>query len=262
MLRLAAFFTLTAVLLPVQVVAVAFRLRLARLLPRFYHRIVARILGLDVVVTGVPCRDAPVLFVGNHVSYLDIVAIGATVEGSFVAKAEIAGWPLFGWLARLQRSVFVERRSSRARVQRDEISDRLNQGDNLVLFPEGTSGDGIHVLPFRSALFAVAEREVAGRPLTVQPLSIAYTRLHGLPIGREWQSCYAWYGDMELPDHLWRMVGLGRARVDLVFHAPVTLAAFGTRRALADHCFTAVRGGVDQAHAGRLAQPVAGGQSA
>jgi 1-acyl-sn-glycerol-3-phosphate acyltransferase len=248
----------TLPLIPLQVIAVACNLRLARRLPRFYHRIMTRIMGFDVVVTGTPVETAPVLFVGNHVSYLDIVVLASVIETSFIAKAEIARWPLFGWLARLQRSVFVERRSARAGAQRDEIAERLAAGDNLVLFPEGTSDDGIHVLPFRSALFGVAEREVAGRPLTVQPFSIAYTRLHGVPIGREWQPLYAWYGDMDMQSHLWRVLGLGRARIDLVFHPPVTITAFGSRKALADHCFTAVRDGVLRALSGALPPPAAG----
>lgn len=241
--------------MPLQAIAVACRLRLARSLPRFYHRMIARIMGFDVVVSGMPVEAPPVLFVGNHVSYLDITVLGSVVETSFIAKAEIAAWPLFGWLAKLQRSVFVERRSARAGAQRDEIAERLAAGDSLVLFPEGTSDDGVHVLPFRTALFGVAEREVAGRPLTVQPFSIAYTRLHGVPIGREWQPVYAWYGDMDLPSHLWRVLGLGRARIDLMFHPPVTLPAFASRKALADHCFAAVRDGVLRAHAGVLPAP-------
>lgn len=244
--------------MPLQVIAVACNLRLARRLPRFYHCVMTRIMGFDVVVTGTPVETAPVLFVGNHVSYLDIVVLASVIETSFIAKAEIARWPLFGWLARLQRSVFVERRSARAGAQRDEIAERLAAGDNLVLFPEGTSDDGIHVLPFRSALFGVAEREVAGRPLTVQPFSIAYTRLHGVPIGREWQPVYAWYGDMDLPSHLWRVLGLGRARIDLVFHPPVTITAFGRRKALADYCFATVRDGVLRALSGALPPPPAG----
>lgn len=244
--------------MPLQMIAVVCRLRLARSLPRFYHRIMTRLMGFDVVTTGTPVETAPVLFAGNHVSYLDITVIGSVIETSFIAKAEIADWPLFGWLAKLQRSVFVERRSARAGAQRDEIAERLAAGDNLVLFPEGTSDDGIHVLPFRSALFGVAERKVGGRPLTVQPFSIAYTRLHGVPIGREWQPIYAWYGDMDLPRHLWRVLGLGRARVDLVFHPPVTLPAVGSRKALADHCFAAVREGVLRAHSLALPAPPEG----
>lgn len=252
-LRLLAFIGLTLPLMPVQALAVFANARLARRLPLVYHRIACRIIGIEVVVVGAPQASPPTLFVGNHVSYLDIPVLASVFESSFVAKAEIARWPFFGWLARLQRSVFIERRSHHAVRHRDSIAARLEQGDNLVLFPEGTSSDGIRVLPFKSALFSVAENQVNGRPLTVQPFSIAYTRLGGLPINRDWRPLYAWYGDMELPGHAWRVLGLGRVRVDVVLHPPLTLDALGSRKALADHCQRVVAEGAAAALAGRLA---------
>jgi 1-acyl-sn-glycerol-3-phosphate acyltransferase len=251
--RLLAFIGLTLPLMPLQALAVLADARLARRLPRFYHRIACRIIGLEVVVGGAPQAAPPTLFVGNHVSYLDIPALASVLEGSFVAKAEIARWPFFGWLARLQRTVFIERRAHHAARHRDSIAARLGQGDNLILFPEGTSNDGNRVLPFKSALFSVAENQVDGRPLTVQPFSIAYTRLGGLPMDRASRPLYAWYGDMELPGHAWRVLGLGRVRVDVVLHPPLTLAALGSRKALADHCQRVVAEGAAAALAGRLA---------
>jgi 1-acyl-sn-glycerol-3-phosphate acyltransferase len=245
-----AFLALTLPLMPVQALVLLFRLDFARRLPGIYHRIVARIMGFELVVTGAPVGKTPVLFIGNHVSYLDIIVLSAAVNGSFVAKVEIASWPLFGWLAKLQRTIFIERRASRVRVQQDEIGMRLAAGDNLFLFPEGTSNDGTHVRPFKSALFAVAERKVADQPLIVQPFSIAYTRLDGLPIGRDWRPLYAWYGDMTLGGHMWRVLGLGRVQADLIFHDPVVFEAFGTRKALADHCWQVVADGVARANSG------------
>lgn len=245
--------------MPVQLVAVILNLPLKRGFPRFYHRIVCRLMGLDVVVHGTPSPDQPVLFVGNHVSYLDITVLSSVLQTSFVAKAEIAGWPLIGWLAKLQRTVFVERRSRHARDQRDSIAARLAEGDNLILFPEGTSGDGVHVLPFKSALFSVAERRRAdGHALPVQPFSLAYTHLDGLPIGRDWSPLYAWYGDMALGRHLWCVLGLGRARVQVIFHPPLTVESAGSRKALADHCRHVVAEGVAAAHRG-APPPVASG---
>ena len=249
LVRLLAFVGLTLPLMPIQALAVAADSGLARRLPLIYHRIACRIIGLDVVVGGAPRSPAPTLFVGNHVSYLDIPVLASLLEGSFVAKAEIARWPFFGWLARLQRSVFIERRSHHAGRHRDSIAARLAAGDNLVLFPEGTSNDGTRVLPFKSALFSVAENHVDGRPLTVQPFSIAYTRLGDLPLDREWRSLYAWYGDMELPGHAWRVLGLGRVRVDVILHPPLTLEALGSRKALAEHCQRVVAAGVATAYA-------------
>src|SRR5262249_52946744 len=138
--------------------------------------------------------------------------------------------------------------------QRDQLAQRLDAGDNLILFPEGTSNDGNRSLPFRSALFGVAERATDGAeavPLTVQPVSLAYVRLNGMPIGRSLRPFLAWYGDMELLAHLWQVAGLGRITVAVEFHPPVTIAQFASRKALSEHCQRAVAEGVAVAIAGR-----------
>jgi 1-acyl-sn-glycerol-3-phosphate acyltransferase len=182
--RLGLYLAFTLPLMPLQGLAVLLKLPLRKSLPRWYHRRCLRILGFTVERRGRPVRGHPRLFVSNHMSYLDIMIIGALVRGSFVAKSEVKAWPLFGWLARLQETVFVARRASHSAGQKDEIAQRLQVGDDLILFPEGTSSNGEHVLPFKSALFAVASDWGAHHPLHVQPVSIAYTKLDGLPMGR------------------------------------------------------------------------------
>ncbi|MCA8930513.1 MAG: 1-acyl-sn-glycerol-3-phosphate acyltransferase, partial [Alphaproteobacteria bacterium] len=207
--RLTLYLLFTLPLMPVQWVALRTSRRLAVGLPLFYHRICLRILGMRVERHGEGNGRHPTLFVVNHCSYLDIAVLGSLIGGSFVAKAEVAGWPLFGWLAKLQRTVFVDRqRRVGVSGQRDEIANRLEAGDDLILFPEGTSSDGNRILPFKTALFAVAERRVAGRPLVVQPVTIAYVRLDGIPLGHGLRPFFAWYGDMDLGGHLWKAAGL------------------------------------------------------
>jgi 1-acyl-sn-glycerol-3-phosphate acyltransferase len=249
--RLALYLGLTLPLIPVQFVALALRLRLSRTLPRAYHRLCCRILGFRVEVRGGISPVRPTLFVSNHASYVDIIALGSLLDCVFIAKAEVARWPFFGWLAKLQRTVFVDRRGFKAAAQRDEIRRRLTLGDDMVLFPEGTSNDGQRVMPFKSALFAVAQDTVRDRPLTVQPVSIAYTRLDGVPLGRALRPHYAWYGGMTLMPHLLAMLGLGTVTVTITFHDPVDGPAFASRKALADHCWQAVSAGVQAANSGR-----------
>ncbi len=249
--RLLVFAGLTLPLMAVQLIAVTFNLPLQRNLPFWYHKRVCRLIGIRIQRRGRISRSQPTLFVCNHISYFDINILGSLVKASFVAKAEVARWPFFGWLAKLQRSVFVERKRGQAANHRDSIGGRLESGDNLILFPEGTSSDGNCVLPFKSALFAVATLKPRGEPLTVQPVSIAYTHLDGMPMGRALRPFYAWYGDMELGSHLWQALGLGRVTVVVQFHPPVTLEAYGTRKALADHCYRKVSEGVASALAGR-----------
>ncbi|WP_448205284.1 lysophospholipid acyltransferase family protein [Azospirillum sp. sgz302134] len=251
-LRLVVYLAWTLLLVPLQLLAQTLKLTARYRIPLVYHRICARILGFDVVVRGERAADGPVLFVSNHSSYLDITVLGSLIPGSFVAKSEVAGWPFFGFLAKLQQTVFVERKA-RAGVerQRDELGARLDAGDSLILFPEGTSSDGNRTLPFKTALFAVAARRIDGKPLTVQPVSITPTRLDGIPMGIAFRPFYAWYGDMDLAPHLWTVFTLGRMTVEVEFHPPVTIDGFSSRKSLAEHCQRAVARGVERSVSGR-----------
>jgi 1-acyl-sn-glycerol-3-phosphate acyltransferase len=251
--RLAVYLAWTLALMPVQAIGLALRRPWVATLPRFYHRHCCRILGFDVRPVGRPVGDRPVLFAANHVSYLDIAILGSLIPGSFVAKSEMAGWPFFGWLAKLQRSVFVDRQVRSTARQRDAIAERLAAKEALILFPEGTSSDGTFVLPFKSALFSVVFNR--DEPVTVQPVSVAYTRLDGLPIGRRLRPFFAWYGDMDLMPHMWRLLGLGRIEAVVEFHPPVSVADFASRKALAQYCYEQVTRGVGRSLAGRNQPP-------
>jgi 1-acyl-sn-glycerol-3-phosphate acyltransferase len=216
-----------------------------RVLVRSWHRGCCIIAGLRLRVRGVPATGEPVLFVANHVSYLDIVVLGSLVDAGFVAKAEVARWPLIGQIARIGRTVFVERRSSCSAGQRDRIAARLAAGDSLILFAEGTSSAGSRVLPFKSALFAAAEPGPRGAAVRVQPVTIAYARLRcGLPLDYALRPLYAWYGDMALAPHLWAVLGLPGAEIEVRFHTPVAASDFGSRKALAQHAEREVANGL------------------
>lgn len=234
-----------------QTLAMKLKLPIGTVLPFWYHRQCSRILGIEIERHGRQSRRHPTLYVSNHASYLDITVLGALIRGSFVAKSEVRRWPLFGWLATLQRTVFVQRKALRTAAQRDEMVRRLEAGDSLILFAEGTSSDGNRVLPFKSALLSVAETYRGEAPLMVQPVSVAYTKLDGLPLGRELRPFFAWYGDMDLMPHLWQLAGLGRLTVVVHFHRPVTLAELGSRKALSSYCQAESARGVAAAIAGR-----------
>ena len=255
--RASMYVLFTLALIPVQAVALLLRLPLSRRIPLWYHRICCRLLGIRLEVFGRRSRTRPTLFVANHTSYLDIPIYGALIPGSFVAKSEVAEWPLFGLLAKLQRSVFVDRRVRTSHLQATALGRRLEAGDSMILFPEGTSDDGNHILPFKSALLSVAEFRAKGKPLTVQPVSLTYSRVDGVPIGRHLRPFYAWYGDMELFGHAAELVGLGRLTVTVSFHAPVTIDQFGSRKALAQHCYEQIVGSHSDALSGRI-QPKVG----
>src|SRR5262249_31569827 len=250
--RLTLYGLLTLVLTPVQILILLIAPPLWWMLPFAYHKVCGRIMGLKVRTVGKPAKARPLLFVSNHVSYLDIPVLGSIIPVSFVAKLEVASWPGYGWLARLQRTVFVDRRRNTTRQQRNSIHARLVAGDALVLFPEGTSNDGNRILPFRSALLSVAEAAPAEPPLVIQPSPIAYARVNGVPLGRGVRPLGAWYGGMELGGHLWRFSRLGQVEVVVEFHNQVRVGDFPSRKELTRHCSEAVAGGVDRALSGRL----------
>lgn len=256
--RLAGFLAWSALIVPVYAIILACgrpTIPLCRRIARWYWAKTCRILSIDVVVRGNPVPQRPALFVSNHVSYIDILVLGAVLEAAFVAKKEVGAWPGIGLLAKLGRTVFVDRRRGSSRAQRDDMLERLTRtGESLILFPEGTSDDGNRVLPFKSALLSVAEPG-DGAELPVQPITVAYTRLAGLPIGRAWRPFFAWYGDMDLAPHLWFLLGLGRLQVEVLFHDPVRLSDFGSRKALTDHCHDVVSRGLAAANCGRVPAP-------
>jgi len=251
------FFIVTLIGIPWQSSALRLGLPRRKTFPNRYHRWLCRLFGIRVTVIGRPIQDRGVLMAANHTSYFDILVLSGVARVSFIAKKEVNGWPFFGTLARLQETVFVEReKRSQTAVARDEIQKRLRAGDALVLFPEGTSNDGDHVLPFRSALMGAAELEVGrganGEPqhVPVQPVSISYVGLHGIPMGRENRPLFAWYGDMDLVPHLWEAIEAGPFDVVVEFHPPMTVDSTGGRKALAAAAESIVRDGQARALAG------------
>ena len=250
---LTVFLIWTVLLIPVQMLLVQLKSPLMRSLPYFYHRTVAWLLRVKVRKVGEPSAAAPTLFVSNHISWLDIVVLSAAMSNvSFIAKQEVATWPFFGTLARLQRTVFVEReKRHRTAEHRDEMVERLANGDSLILFPEGTSSDGLRIHNFKSAFFAAAERPVGSRRLTVQPVSIGYARLNHMPVGRRWMRLFAWVGDEDLLPHLWRFLKAGPCEAVVEFHQPVTIDQFNSRKGLAAWCHQRVLEGLSDINAGR-----------
>lgn len=255
-MRIAGFVGLIVLGIPVQWVMLKTRIG-RKVLPFRFHRVMARVLGMRVTVKGKIADGGGVLIAANHTSWLDIVAISTVGPVSFVAKSQVGTWPVFKTLAKLQETILVVReKRSKTAEHRDTITGRLALGDNIVLFPEGTSSDGNRVLPFKSALMSAAEGEVpqkdgSTQPIRVQPMSVAYTRLAGLPMGRRYRPFFAWYGDMDLVPHLMEGQRMGPIHVEITIHEPTTVKAAGSRKALAEQCETLIRETVAQKLTGR-----------
>jgi 1-acyl-sn-glycerol-3-phosphate acyltransferase len=244
---LACFLVLTVVLLPIQALLVLVARPLARRLARLYWLSLARIIRLGISVRGHPPDRGPALLVANHISWLDVIALGAVVEAAFIAKSEVARWPLIGLLARTGRTLFIDRsrRTDTARAVA-AIRARFAAGEMLVLFAEGTSSDGHRVLRFRTPLLAAAAQP-AGQPLAVIPVSITALSLGGLPLCRRTMPMVAWYGDMPFAGHLWELLKRGPVEMEIRFHDPIAPNRLADRKQLTRCCEAAVRAGWQEA---------------
>ena len=184
----------------------------------------------------------PGAVVANHVSWLDIFVLNARKRIYFVSKAEVAGWPGIGFLARMVGTVFIARDRTQAKTQTALFESRLLAGHKLLFFPEGTSTDGLRVLPFKPTLFEAFLSPNLRQEIYVQPVSLIYQA----PPGQD-ARFYGWWGDMALGPHLLQVLAApAQGSATVVYHAPVRVADFAERKALAAQVEAVVRGGMPE----------------
>jgi 1-acyl-sn-glycerol-3-phosphate acyltransferase len=231
--RAAAFLVVTLVLLLLFVTVGALAAAPRDGLRRLWCRFCQWLLGLEVRYRGEPVSVCATLFIANHVSYLDIVLLGARVDATFIAKAEVESWPLFGAIGRAAGTFFIRRRWRDALVQRNTLASRLRRGESFILFAEGTSTNGLDVLPLKTSLLSVAEPWVLDRPIAVQPVTLAYRRLKdGTLVTAGNCQRYAWFGEAALVPHLWAMLADDGCVVEVVFGEPILSWAVTSRKVL------------------------------
>lgn len=229
-------FLMTLVMAPVQLVALIFDWRIRRRLPRVWHRCACRLLGFRIHSHGALDWRRPLMIAANHASWKDILVLGALADVVFIAKTEVRDWPVFGILARLQKSIFVAREEKRkAGEQVGEIATRMADGEIVVLFPEGTTSDGNRLLEVKSSLFGAAAAALPAAPdgvVYVQPVAIAYTKVQGLPMGRYWRPLAGWPGDVRLLPHLIGILKAGALDVDVSFGEAIPFGRGDNRKHL------------------------------
>lgn len=219
-------------------------------LPLFYWKYVCKFLGVKIRVIGETpgCfsnQKRPLIYVSNHTSWLDVPVLGGILYAGFVAKEDVGTWPFIGLIAHLGRTIFVSRQRGSAGRERDNMRKRLSECENLILFPEGTSSDGSRVLPFLSAFFSIAapvtspKRKAEITPL-LQPVSVVYDRLDHLPVGKSRRIVFAWYGDMNLAPHLWKLCQWRDMQVTVILHPLIDPNDHPSRKALAQEAWKAV----------------------
>jgi len=205
---------------------------------QFVCRNALRVLRLPLNVTGAPLQDRAAV-VANHTSWLDIFVLNASKRIYFVSKAEVAGWPGIGWLARATGTLFIKRERGQATAQTQIMQARLLAGHKLLFFPEGTSTDGQQVLPFKTTLFGSFMGAELRETIQVQPVSVVYHPPEGKP-----KSFYGWWGDMEFATNLLgTLAAASQGSIDVIYHPALKVAEFTDRKALAKAAELAVRAG-------------------
>tara|TARA_B100000886_G_scaffold319882_1_gene260930 strand:+ start:853 stop:1602 length:750 start_codon:yes stop_codon:yes gene_type:complete len=203
---------------------------------KIFFKGLVKIMDIKVKFLGIP-EKKNVLYVSNHISYIDIFILGSCLEGFFVAKSEISEWPLINKLCNLGGTIFIDRENRfSVKRQAELINSNICSGNNIILFPEGTSSDGKQVLPFKSSLFSVLELN-NNKNCLLQSISITYSKLDNLPIDTNFLPFLAWFGKMDFITHIWKFLGLGNSEVIVNFNKGKKFSVFKDRKEAAKLCF-------------------------
>ena len=201
----------------------------AILIPGIFHKLIVWFINIKITQEGkITKSNNGLLIVSNHISYLDIPRIGSLINGKFIAKAEVSTWPLFGSLAKIGNTIFIKRLKNSIYKEKNYIQEEIDKGINIILFPEGTTSDGIRILNFKSSLLSSVEY----KNYLIQPIVIHYSGINGMPLNRWSKPIIAWYGDMELIKHLYNLVQLFSITVSVSFLEPVFTKDFKDRKSI------------------------------
>ena len=238
--KLLLFFTLCLISFPAIII---WRMALGKsryflLLPRLFHRLTLKIFCIKVAVSGETqslhtARPPQTVYVGNHLSYIDIPVLGSILPAYFIAKNDVKGWPVLGPLATLARTIYIDRDPQKSGRTLQTIKERLHHQESLILFPEGTSTDGRGVFPFKSSGFQIfLDKEFNN--ILLQPFAITLDNYgdNGM--------LYTWHGDQTLEPHLWRLAKSKGLTVTVTLFPPIRHALAENRKKLAFQCFTPV----------------------
>lgn len=207
------------------------------IVPKIFNRLTLFIFCIKVTMKGAPPERKNVIFVGNHLSYIDIPVLGGYLLANFIAKADVRNWPIFGTLASISRTIYIERDRNAAVKCIQDIEKSLSESRSLILFPEGTSTQGIEVFPFKSSIFELFLNKKLKQKLIIQPFTLAITEIDQRPIlSATDNDIYAWHSDMTLPPHLWSLAKSKGVEIELTLHAPRVAKDYDNRKIFASTC--------------------------
>ena len=204
-----------------------FSKKISQKIVQTFHKLVLWLVNINVEVIGERnLNNLPTLYVSNHLSYLDIPVLGSIINGRFIAKNDISNWPIIGFLSRVGNTIFINRNLRFLKNNKSIIYDYISKGNNVILFPEGTTSDGIRVLSFKSSLLTSLEK----KNILIQPIVIKYKSINGMPLNRWLKPIIAWYGDMDLKPHLINILKLFSIKTKIIFLPPLNGKHYRNRK--------------------------------
>ena len=225
--KFAGFSFLTIFLIFLKIFLQFFSKRISQKIVQIFHKLLLWLTNINVEVIGQKNNNnVPTLYISNHLSYLDIPILGSILIGRFVAKNEISNWPIIGYLSKVGNTIFVNRNLKFLKTNKSIIYDYLCRGDNIILFPEGTTSDGNRILKFKSSLLTSLEN----KNILIQPIVIRYKSINGMPLNRWLKPIIAWYGDVDFKPHLINILKLFSIKAQIIFLPALNGRDFANRK--------------------------------
>lgn len=220
--------------------------RFKHIIARLFHSALCLVFGIKYQIKGDIEKNKQVLFVGNHLSYLDIPLLGSFLNATFISKDDVQGWPIFGFLATMAKTIFISRDPSKAQKVLTDMQNALDTGKSLIVFPEGTSGSGKEILPFKSSLFNIFLQDQIKKRLVIQTFTTNITKVDGRAVSNDKdRDLYAWYGDMDLTPHIWALAKTKGVEMSVTFHPARSLENYTNRKVLSADCYKDVADGLN-----------------
>lgn len=242
-IKFCAFSILILLIVPAQLIILACHKGCSSyILPHLWHKTTLFIFGIKTEMSGTPETHGQIIYISNHISYLDIPVIGSIIKASFVAKKDVESWPVFGFLSKLQQTAFISRSKNDAVKEKNNLNAMIEEQKSLIIFPEGTSTDGREVRQFKSSLFSISYRDNSP-PIPIQPMTLQVIETDKQKIDTQKnRDLYAWHIGMDTPlhKHLWRFAKCRGATIKIQFHPIISPTEHSNRKELAKACHSTV----------------------
>ena len=240
-------FLVIIISIPIQLFCNMVGFKLKRLYPLFFYKTIKLITGININfnINSLNKKNKGVLYIANHVSWFDIICLGTLLNARFIAKKEVSKMGIFGFLARLSNTFFIDNENKNKIIEYNYlIQKKLQTGENFIIFPEGTTSDGNGIKEFKSSMLECAFDK--NSKIKIQPISICYSKLNNIPMGIYLRRNIAWVGDTPMVSAMANFLRSGSITVDIIFHELKNIKFFENRKQLASHCEKQILSGLDQ----------------